>query len=316
MQSQIAHELTDYTVALEPDRDEYDWWAGAPSVARSRDGRFFLAARMREATAPRGRRGYEIRILESEDGLHFRPIRSITKHDAGLYGFERPALLANPESDTISLYGCGEMDDGWGIWRLDDAVDPRELVPATLRPVLAPRTPFEVPETAGEHHGIVRVQYKDPFIIRLAGELHMFVIGFDRVERPYHFVSADGEAWEQVGGPILENAGWHNFYTRPASLLPLPVGHLLVYEGSSVEWFDPAYNIATGLAYSLDLRRFVDITPAAPLLMSTTPGDYHTWRYSHWMHVDDKVYVYYEAARPNGTNELRVSVLEGGVCPA
>jgi hypothetical protein len=114
-----------------------------------------------------------------------------------------------------------------------------------------------------------------------------------------------------VGGALLENAGWHNYYTRPASLLPLSVGYLLVYEGSSVEWFDPAYNIATGLAYSLDLEHFVDITPSAPLLMSTTPGDYHTWRYSHWLHGNGRVFVYYEAARPNGTNELRVSLLTG-----
>ena len=30
-----------------PDRDEPEWWAGAPSVVQTADGRFFLAARMR-----------------------------------------------------------------------------------------------------------------------------------------------------------------------------------------------------------------------------------------------------------------------------
>jgi hypothetical protein len=44
--------------------------------------------------------------------------------------------------------------------------------------------------------------------------------------------------------------------------------------------------------------------------MSTTPGDYHTWRYSHWMRVGNEVFVYFEAARPNNTNEIRLGVFD------
>jgi hypothetical protein len=88
------------------------------------------------------------------------------------------------------------------------------------------------------------------------------------------------------------------------------VGYLLVYEGSMIGWHDPVYNIATGLAYSTDLKTFHDLTPNAPLLKSTTPGDYHTWRYSHWMHVEGRVYVFFEAARPNNTNEVRLAVFD------
>ena len=40
------------------------------------------------------------------------------------------------------------------------------------------------------------------------------------------------------------------------------------------------------------------------------PGDYHTWRYSHWLPVDDKVFVYFESARPNNTNEIRLVILD------
>ena len=43
---------------------------------------------------------------------------------------------------------------------------------------------------------------------------------------------------------------------------------------------------------------------------STTPGDYHTWRYSHWLPVDDEVWAYFEAARPNNTNEIRLARFE------
>jgi hypothetical protein len=108
---------------------------------------------------------------------------------------------------------------------------------------------------------------------------------------------------------VLENTGWHSFFTRPASVLPLPAGYLFVYEGSNLAWRDPVYNIASGLAYSPDLQTFIDLTPHEPLLTSTTPGAYHTWRYSEWVLWEGRVYVYFEAARPNNTNELRVAVL-------
>ena len=145
----------------------------------------------------------------------------------------------------------------------------------------------------------------------------MFVIAFDRIERIYHYTSDNGTEWEiSEPCPVLENAGWHNFFTRPACVLPLDVGYLFVYEGSNVLWLDPDYNIATGLAYSPDLESFVDLTPDEPLLKSTTPGPYHTWRYSHWLPVDDEVFVYFEAARPNRTNELRLGRFKAGCAAA
>jgi hypothetical protein len=140
----------------------------------------------------------------------------------------------------------------------------------------------------------------------------MFVIGHDYVERIHHFESVDGEHWAPFadGRPVMENTGWHNFFTRPASIIPMAVGYLFIYEGSRMGWHDPVYNIATGLAFTADLKSFIDLTPDAPLLKSTTPGDYHTWRYSHWLPVGNQVYVYFEAARPNNTNEIRMAVFD------
>ena len=79
-------------------------------------------------------------------------------------------------------------------------------------------------------------------------------------------------------------------------------------------------NAATVLAFSGPARSASDIPKStglfptsgpsslAPLLKSTTPGDYHTWRYSHWLPVGDQVHVYFEAARPNNSNEIRLAV--------
>lgn len=299
----IVSRLAQYDVVLVPDEDTPEWWAGAPSVVRAADGTFFLAARMREGKSKRGLRGYEVRILESADGRTFTPIHRIRREEAGVPGFERPALVIDPESGQFRLYGCSPLDAGWSILKFDDANHPAAFDPSTARPVLQP--------APGNDAFASTKGYKDPFVFRAGGLWHMLVIGFDCVERIYHFTSDDGEDWRPDSPrPMMENAGWHNFYTRPACVVPMAVGYLLVYEGSDASWRDPVYNIATGLAYSPDLSTVVDLTPEAPLLVSTTPGDYHTWRYSHWLTVDDKLFVYFEAARPNNTNEIRLGILD------
>ncbi len=294
----LATRFHDYTVVLEPDEDTPEWWAGAPSVARGGDGTFFLAARMREGNSPRGRRGYEVRLLRSSNGVRFEPILGIRRERIPIPGFERPALVRDAATGRFKLYLCGPWQDGpWCIMKLDDAADPANFDPKTCRPVL----------TAAEAgiHGLGG--FKDPFITWTAGRYHMLVIGCGRVERTYHFASDDGEAWAKVaGGLAFDVGGWHNFYTRPACLVPTGAGCLFVYEGSHSTWHDPAYNIATGLAYTLDLETFFDLTPDAPMLKSTTAGDYHTWRYSHWLRVGDELWAYAEVARPNNTNEIRL----------
>lgn len=85
------------------------------------------------------------------------------------------------------------------------------------------------------------------------------------------------------------------------------VGYLFIYEGSNSKWYDPVYNIATGLGFTFDLTNILDLTPDSPLLVSTTPSSFFsTWRYSHWMHVEEEIWVYAEVARPNLTNEIRL----------
>jgi len=305
--------MSRYEVVLEPDEDTPEWWAGAPSVLRTEDGTFYLAARMREGRSPRGKRGYEIRILRSPDGKRFETVNRIRREEAGVPGFERPALVeirapaGGRPPGRYRLYGCAGLERGWAILKFEDVDDPAKFDARSWKTVLAADYPDD---------GFAHVTgYKDPVVLWDRGEWHMFVIGSDRVERIHHFASEDGEVWRQAaarpagGRARLENAGWHDFYTRPASVVPMTIGYAFVYEGSSYRWRDPVYNIATGLAYSPDLRTFVDLTPEEPLLKSTTPGDYHTWRYSHWLPVGDQLYVYCEAARPNNTNEIRVSVL-------
>lgn len=301
--SDIPGALANYGVVLEPDEDTPEWWAGAPSVAVAADGTFYLAARMREGDSPRGLRGYEVRMLRSDDGRRFRTIARIRREDADVPGFERPALRVDPRTGRFRLYGCAPLERGWGILSFGEAKSPDEFDPGAATPVLQ----AEYPDDGFAHI----TGYKDPVVYWDKSLWRMYVIAADRVERIRQFVSEDGEAWQPAQpAQILANGGWHDFYTRPACVLPLAVGYLFVYEGSHVSWRDPVYNIATGLAYSPDLRSFTDLTPDAPLLTSTTPGDYHTWRYSDWVVHRGRVYVYFEAARPNNTNEIRVAAFD------
>lgn len=301
----IAEKFEAYDVILRPDTVAPEWWAGAPSVARGDDGTFWLACRMRTAESERGLRGYEIRILRSENGVDFERAHSIRREEIPIGGFERPALLRDPETGLFKLYLCGPWGGGdWGIFKLDDAKTPVDFDPDTARLVIS------APEKTYDRDQAV-IEYKDPVIIHAEGRYHCYVTGYmRRNERIYHLASDDGETWEPVGNPyesIMPLAGWHDFFVRPASVVPLGVGYLFVYEGAKTSWYDPVYNLGTGLGFTFDLHSIIDLTPEEPLLASSTPGPHFaTFRYSDWLFVENQLWVYAEVAAPNGTFELRL----------
>ncbi len=296
----------DYDVIIESPKDAPEWWAGAPSVVRDTQGIFWMASRMRTADAPRGLRGYEIRILKSKDGIHFDQVHTIKREDVPIEGFERPVILQDPETGKYKLYACGPWgkDSEWTIIKFDDADSPELFKPDTAKPVIAPR-----PKTY--ERDIRPDGYKDPTIIFAQGEYHCYVIGtMRRTERIYHYKSKDGEIWEPVGSyfdSILDLTSWHDFYVRPASIVPMEFGYLFFYEGSNVEWYDPVYNMGTGVAFTFDLHTIQELTTEGPLAVSLTPSkEFHTFRYSHWMRVDNELWCYAEVVKPNNSHEVRL----------
>lgn len=294
-----------YTVVLRPERDAPEWWAGAPSVVRAEDGTFWMACRMRSPELPRGLRGYEIRILKSADGGHFETVKQIRREDVPIPGFERPALLIDPTTKQFKLYACGPWKEGpWSIIKFDDAATPADFKADSARPVIVPRAKsFE--------RDLPPVEYKDPVIVHADGVYHAYVIGYVRQnERIFHFSSPDGETWAPVGdpyAPIMDLSGWHDFFVRPASVLPAGPGYFIVYEGSKTTWHDPVYNIGTGLAFTYDLHRIIDLSPESPIAASTTPGEgFALFRYSCWVPVGGETWVYAEVSCPDRTHEVRL----------
>ena len=300
----IADKFINYDVVLKPDKDAAEYWAGAPSVVRDEKGIFWMAARMRSPEYPRGLRGYEIRILRSEDGINFNKYHSILREEVPIAGFERPALLIDPVTQKFKLYACGPWQENpWSIIKFEDVDDLKKINPGSAHLVITP--------PAKQYERDVSVtEYKDPFIIFAEGKYHCYVIGYiRRNERLFHFISDDGESWTPVGDvnqPIMDLSGWHNFFIRPASVLPLGIGYLFVYEGSSTQWYDPVYNIGTGFGFTFDLHNIADLTTESPMLLSTTASDFYTFRYSHWIWIDGEIWVYAEAANENRSHEIRL----------
>ncbi len=304
----IPGRLDSFTVVLKPDTIAAEYWAGAPSVVRDKDGTFWMACRMRTAKAPRGRRGYEIRLLSSQDGVHFHKEKSIRCDQVPIPGFERPALLYDAAKQIFKLYGCGPWQGGpWSIIKWPDVKDPHAWQADTAYPVITPTKPrFE--------RDITVLEFKDPVLFCSNGVYHCYVIGYVRnLERIFHFSSRDGEQWQPVGAPnqsLLPLSGWHDFFVRPSAVLPLGVGYLFFYEGSCCSWYDPVYNVVTGLAFTYDLHHLIDLTPTSPLFVSSTPSRFYTWRYSHWLRVRNELWVYAEVADRNETSEIRLFKLK------
>jgi hypothetical protein len=189
----IPQKFQQYDVVLEPDKNQPEWWAGAPSVVRDDAGAFWLACRLRSPEFPRGLRGYEIRILKSNDGIHFKPVFSIPRESVPIPGFERPALLIDPITKKFKLYACGPWQSrSWCIIKFDDAVDPAQFISASARPVIEP---------VGKKYDrdITVTAYKDPVILFTSGMYHAYVTGYIREnERIFHFSSQDGERGNQL----------------------------------------------------------------------------------------------------------------------
>ncbi len=300
----ISRKFDKYDVILEPDKNEAEYWAGAPSIVRDKEGIFWMAARMRSPEYTRGLRGYEIRILRSENGIHFEKYHSIFREDVPIPGFERPSILIDPATEKFKLYSCGPWQEGpWSIIKFEDVSDLKNIDPASAHPVItAPNKKYD--------RDVSVIEYKDPVIINTNGKYHCYVTGYIRKnERLFHYESDDGELWKPVGDinqPVMDLNSWHNFFIRPSSVLPLGIGYLFIYEGSSTQWYDPVYNIGTGVGFTFDLHNIIDLTDKSPLLLSSTPGDFYTFRYSHWMWINSEIWVYAEVARENNSNEIRL----------
>ncbi len=104
-----------------------------------------------------------------------------------------------------------------------------------------------------------------------------------------------------------QEAGWDAYCRRITSLIPLDAGGFAAfYDGSAT--VEGNYEERTGLAFTTDLRQYTSLTPDSPALQSEHGSG--ALRYVDVLPVGHELFYYYEMARPDGSHDMRVSVVE------
>ncbi len=298
------------------------WWAGAPSATFDPEtSTFYLVYRMR---LPRELgRGYECRIAASYDGVAFTDIWALPKSSLDALSLERASLLRGLDGKWRLYIGHVHPEDK--RWRISllEADEPDRFDVEAVTPLLTAE------QVGGE--GV-----KDPNVF-IVGRMVYLLASYATSEtglnsesqeqkhasgdiystgltrsRTGAAVSGDGKNFQWIGdvspkSPHGESGGWDAYCRRIGAVLPLETGGWLAFYdgGSSV---GDNYEEQTGLAMSFDLRTFFSLSPDAPALVS--PHGTGSLRYVDVLPVGHELFYYYELARPDGSHELRVSVIE------
>ncbi len=294
----ILPDLSKFKTIVPPPQPAPFNWTGAPSVLYDEQGTIWLTYRMRT----REKRGGLMHVARSADGTSFETACTLKAEEFKIFevtSIERASLVKDPWTGKFKLYvAVDKARGGWYILKLRDEENPSNFDAASAQIVLGP---------AGV--GTDSRSVKDPHVLLVGRRYYMFYIGNStRCELPHLATSVDGEHWLRFeGNPILPSFGWHDFCTRIAFVMPLRNGFSVFYEGAGLEDHERVTNIRTGLAFSTDLKEYVDLTPQAPILSSPTPGKWSAARYMDYVIVANRALFYYEATRPDDAFELRMS---------
>ena len=310
--------LLDYgasVVVREPLGAGDGWWAGAPGAFYDpADDAFYLTYRYRRPRGVEPDRGCETRLARSEDGVEFEDVCVLTKDRFASTSIERCAVAR--AADGGWLWYVSYVDGADGRWRIDllEASRPDGFDPST-RTALFTAVPL----------GLEGV--KDPWVVRVgavwyrlissatapvreagAGEMHgtsdVYNTGLIKSASALA-TSLDGRTWHWQGSVMVPSreGAWDSYATRLGCLVPHPGGWLGLYDGSASVAGN--YEERTGVALSGDLLAWRSLSPDGPALVS--PHGSGSLRYADTVADDVERFFYFEAARPDGSHELRVS---------
>lgn len=305
-------------VIRRPPGEGTGYWAGAPTVwYDAPSSMFYLAYRLRRPRGVEPDRGGETRIAVSRDGVRFEDVWRAEKAQFDSTSIERCALVHT--RDGRWHYFVSYVDGADGRWRTDrlEADTVESLDPASRVPVFA-----------AEPLGIEGV--KDPKVV-VVGSVYWMLLSY--VPKPTDDVAAeamhgtadvyntglllsctavassfDAVHWQWHGDamrPEPTSGAWDAYARRVGTVWSDGAMFVGFYDGSaSVE---ENYEERTGVAVSADLMRFRSLTPAEPAIVS--PDGSGSLRYVDVVQVGRTRWYYYEAARADGSHELRVSIV-------
>jgi hypothetical protein len=302
------------------------WWAGAPCATfDSVTNNFYLVYRLRQ---PRELgRGVECRIAASDNGISFTDIWALPKTNLSALSIERTCLTRGLDGLwRLYISHVNPEDRRWRISMLE-ADEPDRLEAQSMTTLLT------AADVGGE--GV-----KDPNVFTIGRAYYMLAsyatsesASTPESEAAKHAsgdiyntgltlsrtgaaISGDGRNFQWIGdvSPIGSSSsaansagGWDRYCQRVGALVELESGgYLAYYDGSaSVE---ENYEEKTGLAITFDLKTYYSLSSPGPSL--TSPHASGSLRYIDVIEVGHELFYYYEIARPDGSHELRVSVVE------
>ena len=302
------------------------WWAGAPCATFDAvSNTFFLVYRQRQPRALG--RGVECRIAASDNGIAFTDIWALPKTNLGALSIERTCLTRGLDSRwRLYISHVDQADHRWRISMLE-ADEPDQFDVQSVATLLTAE------DVGGEGVKDANVFTVGHAYYMLASYATREVAGSPENEAEKHAsgdiyntgltrsrtgaaVSGDGRHFQWIGdvspvGAAAQAAagasGWDAYCQRIGALAPLDSGGFLAfYDGSaSVE---ENYEEKTGMALTFDLRTYYSLSTAGPTLVS--PDGSGSLRYVDVLAVGHELFYYYEIARPDGSHELRVSIVE------
>ena len=302
------------------------WWAGAPCATfDAASNTFFLVYRLRQ---PRELgRGVECRIAASDNGVAFTDIWALPKTNLSALSIERTCLTRGLDS-LWRLY-ISHVDPGDRRWRISmlEAEEPDRFDVQSVTTLLTAE------DVGGE--GV-----KDPNVFVIGRAYYMLasyatreVAGSPETEAQKHAsgdiyntgltrsrtgaaISGDGRNFQWMGdvSPVCSGTAggdsanrWDAYCQRIGALVPLDSGGCLAfYDGSAA--VGENYEEKTGMALTFDLKTYYSLSTAEPSLIS--PHGTGSLRYVDVLAVGHELFYYYEVACPDGSHELRVSIVE------
>jgi len=267
-----------------PSSEGKGYWVGAPSILYD-NGKFYLAYRSRDPE----KRGGKFSVAESEDGLNFQNIWDTDKDEWEANSLERGTLLKTPAGE-YHLYMSVE-DRRENRWRIELLVgDSPSSFNVRKRRIII-------------HPAQVRKRWvKDPWIMFQQGKYYMFLhcLSEEGVKSTALLTSEDGFNFSWVKEVLLPGEMWDSYCPRFTSILELPQTYVAFYDGAKT--IQENQEEKTGLAKSKDLLNWEKISKNEPIFTSL----YGSLRYVETLRLEEKIYLWYEYARKDGSHELRM----------
>jgi len=306
------------TVIIEPEGKERGYWAGAPGIFYDEEKQlFYLTYRLHtHETYPNTdvmKRGHIARIATSENGVDFKDILEFKNEDFKSSSLGRAAIV-KCDDGKYRYYMCHDNPEEtqWVIGYLE-APEIEKFNPDGWQPVF----------TSGE---ATKESLRDPYVFYHEGIYNLLV----NIEKIF-WLNSDSEDYDEkyAGVTVKRSTGlakstngvnfdwkgdvfapskgeWDADCARIGSIHSFGNRFVAYYDGSA--GYENNHEDFCALAIGSDIANLKPVKPERFLVKS--PWGTGSCRYVDAVVVEEKIYIYYECCREDGSHNLRVVVKE------